>query len=208
MRVLPTDRGPPARGEGEGGRRQWRRIWDPCQSFRVSPLNGLWRRNLLRFLGTRFLGLEDEVLEAPLICDGKGRRSPKSRIGKFMGPCLALPRVVLAPNPSHHIVLCSHSVHRCTLNKSELIRTFPRKLSRWQSSSHFGAASSDGIHLHLSVLIAPSSWYRSHVPNVTHYSPDYLSLRPSSPAAASGPIHAKMSPSFCNCFLLSSGFGP
>ena len=116
--VLPPDRGPPARGEG--GRRQWRRIWDPCQSFRVSPLNGLWRRNLLRFLGTRSLGLEDEVLEAPLICDRMGRRSPKSRIGKFMGPCLALPRVFLAWNPFfHRSILCS----TCrSLNKSELIR--------------------------------------------------------------------------------------
>ena len=104
-------------------------------------------------------------------------------------------------------MLYSHSVHRLSLNKSKLICTFPRKLSRWQSSSHFDAAGSDGIHLHLSVLIAPSSWYRSHVPNVTHYSPDYLSLRPSSPAAVSGPIHAKMSPSFCNCFLPSSASG-
>ena len=144
-------------------------------------------------------------MEAPLICDRIGRRSPKSRIGKFMGPCLALPRVFLARNPFFHSsILCS----TCrSLNKSELIHVLFR-LSRWQSPSHFDAASSDGIHLHLSVLIAPSSWYRSHVPNVTHYSPDYLSLRPSSPAAASGPIHAKMSPSFCNCFLPSSGFGP
>ena len=108
MRVLPTDHRPPAQ-EG-GGRRQWRRIWDPCQSFRVSPLNGLWRRNLLRFLGTRSLGLEGEVLEASLICDWMGRRSPKSRIGKFMGPCLALPRVFLARrrNPFFHSsILCS-----------------------------------------------------------------------------------------------------
>ena len=60
------------------------------------------------FLVPDLSGLVGEVLEAPLICDGMGRSSPKSRIGKFMGPCLALPRVFLARNPFFHSsILCS-----------------------------------------------------------------------------------------------------
>ena len=46
-----------------------------------------------------------------------------------------------------------------------------------QSATLVDAARTDGIHLHLSVLIAPSfppSWYRSHVPNVTHHPPPFL----------------------------------
>ena len=130
-----------------------------------------------------------EVLEIPSDLLQQRGKIPKSHIGKFMGPCLRFRmsfwhgRGRTEPIfPSLHTYCARSALTACRSLNSEVTRShfmwiFLDKPPHLQSATLVDAARTDGIHLHLSVLIAPSfppSWYRSHVPNVTHHPPPFL----------------------------------